>query len=266
MRTLAVLGLVIGLAAGADAAVRAGYKTLPGKIAWVENFDSAQRNKTEGYSQGMAAFAVDFMRDLNGCWTWGGSFGIGLPVSEVEFDRTKEYLTEYINKNEGDSVTAAMTTVPLMARLAYGKSLGPGNFTLSLGAGAILAGIQMESADVWWWTGMAPGPDKFPSSATKAFTRTAKSLEFAAVPAIEIVPGYGIAISEKDSLGVEFPLGLLKRTVINSNEMDYEPVIQDPLDSDPLVGGDVDYFGASYPSFEIGGFSWGVNIVYMRKF
>lgn len=264
MRALAVLGLVIGLAACADAAVRAGYRTLPGKVAWVENFDSAQRNKTEGYSQDLAALTVDFMRRLNASLELGGSFGIGMPVSQVEFDRTKEYLTEYINKNEGDSVTAAITTVPLMARLAYGRSLGPGNFTLTLGAGAILAGIQMESTDVWWWLGLAPGPDRFPASTAKAFTRTVKSLEFAAVPAIEMIPGYGIAISERDSLGIEFPLGLLKRTVINSNEMDYEPVIQDPLDSDPLVGGDVDYFGASHPSFEIGGFSWGVYIVYSR--
>jgi hypothetical protein len=268
MRILLACGLAASLCAKADATVKIGYQSIPGELSWVQHTPAANLNKDESTSQGVITFAVDSMRQLTPCLALGISVGAGLPAGDIEFERTEEYTTlGGVNPNEGDNVTAALTSVPILARLSYSKQAGPGEFSLGLGAGAVLVGIAVETVETWWWDGMAPSVYKSAASDVKMASQTENSVDFAALLAVEMAPGYSLGISEKDSIGIEIPLAFLAGATLKRIEMDYEPPFVPPGDSNPTIGGTwVGGDTVEYPGIELGGFSWGVNIVYTRKF
>lgn len=266
MRILLAMGLAALIGSQAGAAVKIGYLSLPGELAWVEHGATGNINKTDGVSQGVILLGVDVMEPMSPSIGLGISVGIGLPAGSIEFDRTKEYISVGgINPNDGDKVTVSLMTVPVLGHACYHRPLGKGTFALDLGVGAILVGLDIENVETYWWDSMASSPYRGAGD-VKMATQTVNSTDFTPVFTVQLAPCYTIGISEKDSIGLQIPMAYLATAVLNRTELDYQPPFSVPTDSDPLVGGLLNVDEVETTAFELGGFSWGVNIVYMRKF
>ncbi len=261
MKYIATALLAVCVAASASASVKVGYGTVAGKWLFTESNATTgdQKNASESLSMGMITVGADSMTAVNDMLSVGLEIGAGAPMGEAEKDLEKTVVDRPSGAPDtifdGSSKKMAAATASVLVKAAVKMAAGPGEIGLGIGAGTRMVGLLMTDVNQEWDNtavgGGATDDFKMDSSSVKGDKSTDTMSWVVPVFTLQITPGYSMAVSDKDSIGIEVPLSINSVTKIET-ETDREPAVSGV--ENPEITGD-----------DIGGFSWGVNIVYTKK-
>lgn len=259
-----LLAALLAMAVSAPAwsvSLKVGYGLVPAEDRFQITDDSVvagtERNGSASTSFGVLMIGSEVMGKVTDSISLGVEVGCGLPMGEYKMDAVRGYVPVVgdVNKFDGDSTTIRLATIPILARAEYAMKAGPGTASLGLATGAVLMGVTAESVDVLWWNGNntnSIGADKTATKTEQAGTKTTNNTVLLWAYTVNIVPAYRYSLTEEHSLGIEVPLSLMSVAHANRVEEDITPVVPDKEDEDSGI--------------ELGGFGFGVNLVYTRKF
>jgi len=251
------IAFAVASSAGANTSVKLGYSSLPVKVLYnIQNITTGvMTNGSEALSAGVLNISGESMTKVNDMLSIGLEVTAGAPMGEAKQDLTKQ-LTDLPAGStedpfEGDSSTFKVATLGAMAKAKLGMAAGPGTVGLGIGAGTVIVSLLGTDVDTVW-SGFG-GTYKTAASDTVVSKTTTYSVNIAPVFVLSIAPSFDMTLSDTDSVGVEIPLNLLSTTRVgNDNDSTVPATVGD---DNPLKDG-----------AEIGGFSWGINVAYTRKF
>jgi len=260
------LAVVIVSPAGAGA-LKVGYGRLPVELNWVviDLPNGVFKNEKESVAQNLLTMNAELTYEVADSLALGGSLGFGMPIGRIKFDNEREYSNTSsagYNRNEGDSMSWEIMVLPVLVRASYSKEVGVGTIGLGLGTGIVLVNMHVVRGDWYYDDGSGtPQSDKTSPLDPGVCYLEWDDNELASLFELEFTPSFSMHITEKDSVGLEIPLALMGKTWVKKLKADTKSdSIGDPRDDNPLIGG-----AEVGPALELGGFSWGVNLVYTRK-
>jgi len=255
----AALSLVFSSSGWTTATVRAGYMSLPvTRLFPITNLaNNAVTNGKESLPAGMLYVSAKNMTTVDKILSIGFEIGAGTPNAPVKFDMTKDWKnpsSTLFDRSEGDSITARMSMALLLAKADLATRIGDNNFTLGVGVGMMLAGFHLTTTDQWWDNSGVVGIKPYKNQKKAAANDKFYTSNIYTVPLFiwSFAPAVDMPISETDSVGVEAPLAFTSVAKVNYTEFDQ---VNAGVNDKPEKAG-----------YEIGGFSWGINIGYTRKF
>lgn len=261
MKYIATALLAVCVAASASASVKVGYGTVAAKWLFTESDATSgdQKNASESLSMGMITVGADSMTAVNDMLSVGLEVGAGAPMGEATKDLKKQVVNLPSGAPDdifdGSSKTIKAATASVLVKAVCKIAAGPGEVSLGIGAGTTMVGLVATDVEQDWDNSAVGGGTsdsyKMDNSSVKADKYTDTMAMVVPVFTLQITPGYSMAVSDKDSIGLEVPLSINSVTKIES-ETDRATAISG-VDNPQITGDD------------IGGFSWGVNIVYSKK-
>lgn len=258
------VAFAVASSAGANTSVKLGYSSFPINLMYnVDNANTgATTNGSEKLTAGQLNISAETMAKVNDMLSIGLEVVAGAPMGEAEQDLTKK-VTDLDaagidwDPYAGDSTTFKVATLGVMAKARMGLKIDAGTIGLGIGAGTIMAAVMRTEVDTDWDVNMG-GTTKGSATANEIAKYTNYDTMVVPVFAVTIAPSFDLPLSETDSLGLEIPLTLASVATVGdqlfSDEVD-DQVTPTVGDDNPLKTG-----------AEIGGFIWGINVAYTKKF
>jgi hypothetical protein len=253
------VAFAVASSAGANTSVKLGYSSFPIKMMFAETNVNTNvvTNGSEALSAGVLAISAESMTKVNDMLSIGMEVVAGAPMGEAEQDLTKQYTDLEAagitwDPLDGDSKTFKVATLGVLAKAKMGMKIDAGTIGLGIGAGSVVASIMETEVDTDWDITFPGSTLKGAAAAVKTSKTTTYSTTVVPLFAVVIAPSFDMPLSETDSVGVEIPLALLSTTRLGTDTDLVTPAVGD---DNPAKDG-----------AEIGGFSWGVNVAYTKKF
>lgn len=254
--------LAVSMASSAGAlTVKAGY----GSIAGVNDYQVRDRapapdqytNESEDVSLGLFNIGAEQMIAINETFSVGFEVGAGAPLGEYKFEDTKltkGWAAGAIDPDTGDYVTYKAATATILVKGSAAIKAGSGMVSVGLGVGTVLVGLIIDDVDQGWKDLAGNGSwNKNDATDIEGGMHTLSNSVVVPVFCIQVTPGYRMALTDTDSIGVELPISVNSVTkALNYDEVDLDPV-------------DPDIENPSNVGAKIGGISWGINLVYTKK-
>lgn len=202
------------------------------------------------------------MTKVNDMFSIGFSLGASMP-GDVTFNDADMVTPPagVINWKTGDTVKFEFMQIPLLARAALNMAAGPGEASLGLGAGVVIISMSTETTDQQWSDGTAGGGEQADQDA--AHTAAAgkeifKTSGAVGLFAFEITPGYHYKLNDKSSIGIDIPLTITSDTEVTVDREDDPKQFASPV----VNAANPDYTSGFLRNLDLGGFNWGVRLVY----
>ena len=259
----------------ASLSIKTGLETIGGNFSYVQghlgmaippHFDSF-KSVDKSFMVGALGVGAEVDEPLTEKCYMGVSFSAGIPFMTFPFKMSDliDPAAGVENMNEGDESRGNIAMAKMMLKGGYRTAMGPGEASISLGAGMILYSLTWKAVDQWWDNPgllvMSGGlltdeqPVKMLSTATPYGKVTTYSTSTATVPAVEATPSYYIKIGDNYKLGLEVPLSYTARQKLIGT-------VTSPSDS--IVGVFPNNSSCNIPVVNVGGFNFAVYVVFCK--
>jgi len=250
----------------ASLSVKTGLETISGNFSYVQghlpvypfpvpHFDTF-KNVDKSFTVGALGISAELDEPVAEKCFVGVALSGGIPFMSFPFKMSDLIDPDpgVENIDEGDESRGNIAMAKMMLKGGYRASMGPGEASLTLGAGMVLYSLTWKQVDQWWDNGSGViAPFKLVSSATKYATITTYSNSTATVPVVEAAPGYHIKIGDNYRIGLEVPVSLSAKQKLTG-------IVTSPAES--IIG--IFPANCNAPVVEVGGFSWAAYLVFAK--
>jgi len=247
----------------ASLSIKTGVESIGGNFSYVQGqmdipghfsgFKAVDKN----FMVGALGVGAELVEPLSEKCFMGLALSTGIPFMTFPFKMSDllDPVSGVENMNEGDESRGNIAMAKMMVKGGYRTAMGPGEASLSLGAGMILYSLTWKAVDQWWDNGGGKSASKFLSNATEYGKVTTYSTSTATVPAVEATPSYYFRIGDNYKLGLEVPLSLTAKQKLIGTVTSPSEAIINVFTTNPAC---------NIPVVNVGGFNWAAYLVFCK--